>query len=289
MANRGSGLTARIALPVLAAGALVVLAASQVFACTSLATLALTPSVAVAGTTVQAAAAEFSTTGSQIVFRWNSRSGSVLGAAPPDAKGDATITFVVPAVAPGNYVVIAQQTVTNIPQGGSAIATIQFTVPGAPSGGNISSSVDAQPRTNSVPAQSGSVQPVQPAPRDTTSAASPAMISAGEPAAAPDVAVAQPVPLTPTVDNQVGATPPHPGNGYRDEYGITGAVSQEVAAPPSHKSPVSTGTTISAGVLALLVTAGSLGMCATACGGALALRSRSASLRRAARRGHRST
>ncbi len=303
MASRGSVLTARIALPLLGAGALgLLVAVSHAFACTSLATLALTPNAAVAGTAVQASAAQFSPSGSQIVFRWNSRGGPVLGSSSPDAKGSTTISFVVPAAAPGNYVVIAQQTVTNIPQGGSAIATVQFTIPGASANGAISGgggttqnagsaaaqSVAAQ-NAGSAPVQSVAAQnagpapaqniAAQPAPRDGRTLGVPAASGVGAPALDPGVAG----PLAPAVDAQGDTTTPRLGNGFRDEFGLRDAA-------PSRQDPAPMGSTMSAGALTLLVTAGVFGMGATASGAALAVRSRSVPLRRTARgRGKRST
>ena len=263
MATSSRVLSARIALGLLAAsGCGLVIAVSQAFACTSLATLALTPNVAATGTPVQAAAAQFWPSGSQITFRWNSRSGPVLGSVAPDAKGAATITFVVPTVAPGYYVVIAQQTVTNIPQGGSAIATTEFTVPGTALGGESSGDAGAGQTDGSAPAPSTST--VQPAPRTSSGAGVP-IASASAPGR--EIAVS---PSAPAPRDTTGV---EPASGFRGDF-VLGATAQQVNPTQSHPSQAPTASTSPAGVVALLAAAGVLGVIAVGCGGALALRSR---------------
>lgn len=93
-----------------AAVALVLAAAAQVFACASLATLNLSAAAGPAGARVTATGAGYRTTGGlPVVLVWNATWGPELARTTPNAKGEISLTFTVPAGTPGYYVVIAVQ------------------------------------------------------------------------------------------------------------------------------------------------------------------------------------
>ena len=97
--------------------------ASTAWACGVLATLKVNSSVGAPNQELTATGKNYSSSASAspVQIRWNSRNGQVLqNNATPDASGNITTTFRVPANAnPGWYVVMATQTVNGVPKSGT--------------------------------------------------------------------------------------------------------------------------------------------------------------------------
>ena len=120
----GVTVTSRAALGAVIGGALMLVFATIVFACTYIPHLyAISPRVGVPGTdmTLQGNAA---TTTHPVTLRWNGVNGPVLGTATPDGQGNFQTTVKVPDVAPGTYFVVADS-------GGRDVARAAFEVTGA--------------------------------------------------------------------------------------------------------------------------------------------------------------
>jgi len=95
----------------LVAGALaaVVAATAGAFACTSLATLALSSSSGPAGSRVTATGTGYAVGPPvlPVVLRWNSTDGPELARVAPDPAGRISVAVTVPSVPPGYYVIVA--------------------------------------------------------------------------------------------------------------------------------------------------------------------------------------
>lgn len=91
--------------------AVVVVAASGAFACLDLATLNLSAISGTAGARITATGAGYSTTAPvlPVVLRWNGTEGPELARALPNAKGEISVQYTVPAGEPGYYVVVGVQ------------------------------------------------------------------------------------------------------------------------------------------------------------------------------------
>jgi hypothetical protein len=97
------------------------------FACTNLATLALSAARGRSGATVTLTGASFVTprpgTGASptpVVVHWQSVTGPVLAEATPDRFGSISATFTVPDAPPGLYVIFATQLTPQAPPAGAA-------------------------------------------------------------------------------------------------------------------------------------------------------------------------
>lgn len=116
-------------LPAMAAVAAVTAAAA--YACTNLATLNLSQGSGVPGTTFSATGSSFSPN-APVLLHWNSPTGSVIAKVNATPTGAIAATAKVPsATAPGEYTVVATQTVQGAPAFGTpARAAFQVAGPG---------------------------------------------------------------------------------------------------------------------------------------------------------------
>ncbi|MGH9176963.1 MAG: hypothetical protein ACRD0N_00205, partial [Acidimicrobiales bacterium] len=108
--------------------------ASFAYACTSLATLSVTPAEATSGATVAGVGKNFIPHGADrpstepVVVRFNSRTGTPLWSGRPDASGNISFSFTVPDVAPGQHTIIATQNDANGNPASGTPARVAFTV-----------------------------------------------------------------------------------------------------------------------------------------------------------------
>ena len=120
--------------------------AAVAYACTNLATLNLSQGSGAPGTSFTATGSSF-TPNAPVVFHWNSLTGPVLAKVNAGSSGAITATAKVPSTAlPGDYVVVATQTVGGQPAFGTpARATFQVV---GPSGAVASPSQSHAPAPN---------------------------------------------------------------------------------------------------------------------------------------------
>ncbi|MGH9282550.1 MAG: IPT/TIG domain-containing protein, partial [Acidimicrobiales bacterium] len=119
-----------------ALGAIVVplVVASFAYACTSLATLSVTPAEGTVGTTITGTGKNFIPHGADrpstepVVVRFNSRTGTPLWSGRPDAGGNISFSFTVPDAAPGQHTIIATQNDANGNPASGTPARVAFTV-----------------------------------------------------------------------------------------------------------------------------------------------------------------
>ena len=139
------------------AGAAIALGAGGVaaFACTNLATAAVSSSTGRAGETLtftgsSFAAPEEGAPPSPVVVHWGSAGGPVLAELAPDARGSVSGSFSVPQAGPGHFVIVATQVdAEGEPQFGTP-ARVPFEVVGA-NGESV-----PPPVTDGAPLSSGS-------------------------------------------------------------------------------------------------------------------------------------
>lgn len=213
-----------------ALGAVVVplLVASYAFACTSLATLSVSPGEAVAGTTVSGTGKNFRPHGSDpaatepVVVRFNSRTGTALWSGRPDASGSVNFSFTVPAVEPGQYTIIATQNTSSGAPASGTPARVAFTVTPSPVAPEAPLAAVAEEPAAAAPVAAPAAAPARttaPAPAPA-SRVRPAPTAAATPAQAPAAASA-PAPAPAAAPTPVPEATPAP------------AVTPEPAAAPA--------------------------------------------------------
>ena len=128
----GRRMTRRLLTRFLPAMALIAAATAAVaYACTNLATLDLSQGGGAPGTSFTATGSSFSPS-APVSLHWNSLTGPVLAKAMASPSGSIAATATVPSTAtPGEYVIVATQTVKGAPAFGTpARATFQVAGPG---------------------------------------------------------------------------------------------------------------------------------------------------------------
>ena len=185
--------------------------ASFAYACTSLATLSVTPAEGTSGATIAGVGKNFIPHGTDrpstepVVVRFNSRTGTPLWSGRPDASGNIAFSFTVPDVAPGQYTIIATQNDANgLPASGTP-ARVAFTV--APSAvqelpiavAPADEPAAAEPAPAAAPAETATPAPAtRPTPRVRVAppaAPAPAATATPAPAAAAPAPEATPAPV----------------------------------------------------------------------------------------------
>ncbi|MGH9222684.1 MAG: hypothetical protein ACRD2W_02525 [Acidimicrobiales bacterium] len=114
-----------------------VLWGAAAYACTNLATMTLSSGAGHPGDTITLIGTSFpvprtaGSTPTQVVVRWKSLDGPIIGTVTPDRTGTISMTFTVPQAAPGNIVILGTQR-RELTAGSDATPTAYVDEPGTP-------------------------------------------------------------------------------------------------------------------------------------------------------------
>lgn len=174
------------------------------WACTSLATLSITPASATSGQLVTAAGTRFGTgvSNSPVEVRWNTADGPLLATVVPNGTGTINFTFKAPDGAPGYYTVIAiQKDSAGLPvRGTPARATVALNNPApqdiAGAGGATTMDQQAAMEAPAAVAFTATAPPVavetqQPVTAEAPAAPAPVQVQGAAPQAAAPVVSAE--------------------------------------------------------------------------------------------------
>lgn len=244
-----------------------VLLASIAYACSSLATLSIDQASAEPGQTINASARSFARgsdaeISSPIEARLGSRSGQLLWSGRPDADGNASFSFVVPQVSPGQYTIIALQNgADGKPLPGSP-ARVVLAVTGLPAPAAPVVATPAESTPAGTPVVASTPAPVvapsvarQPAARVAPApSAAPAPVVAATPT--PVVAVPAPVPVPAAVAEPAPAVvpaAPAPTPAPASRRSVMVSMASSHGSPWLAISLVGVGLVLSLGATALVV------------------------------------
>lgn len=184
----------RMAVLLLGAAAAMVMAASVAYACGPSATMGLDATSGAPGTTVTGAGYNFSKAGeagltdATAELHWQTRDGAVLWSGAPAEDGSLDISFTVPDVAPGHYLVILYQQSEEGVTPGRQPARARFQVTAA-SASSVAPAAVEEPAGAAPPAPAA--EHTAPAPSGDQRGAAPAAAADVAPVAAPPAPAAE--------------------------------------------------------------------------------------------------
>lgn len=208
--GRGFGIR-RMAVLVLGAAAAMLMAASVAYACGPSATMGLDATAGAPGTTVTGAGYNFSKAGeagltdATAELHWHTRDGAVLWSGTPAEDGSLDISFTVPDVAPGHYLVIVYQQSEEGVTPGRQPARARFQVTAA-SASSVAPAAVEEPASAAPPAPAA--EHTAPAPATDQGAAPAAAVDVTPVAPPPAPAAEQPVPAAAVEQSSPAASAP---------------------------------------------------------------------------------